>query len=518
VSVAIDVRGAFRIYGSQPAATVALAGLDLSIERGELVVVLGPSGSGKTTLLRVVGALERLSAGSARVLDVELAHARPRDAAAFRTTLLGFLEQHYARALSNDLSVRDTVALRRRLRGDPRGEAAEGALELLGRVGLADRADERPQALSGGEQQRVAVCAAIAHGPALLLADEPAGELDTENAAIVYRALAELTRERGTTALVVSHDREAAAIADRVVYIRDGRIVAESRRGGAARLVVSRKGWLQVPNELLSARPNRASVERRGGEIVLTPEVEAPPAADRVRRVRSDPGAEPVAELRGVARRFGARGRARVVLEDFSRSFRAGTLTAVVGRSGSGKTTLLHLLAGLERPTSGEVRLVEHALAGRSRSELAAIRRRTVALVTQEPGLVPYLTALENVELGLSVRGAGWGPRRAREALAEVGLGEHLHRRVSLLSAGERERVAIARALAVDARLLLVDEPTARLDEETARLVGAELARAAHERGLAVVCATHDAALIELADEIVALERPADAGAVASPR
>jgi ABC-type lipoprotein export system ATPase subunit len=511
VSVAIDVRGAFRIYGSQPAATVALAGLDLSVETGELVVVLGPSGSGKTTLLRIVGALEHLSAGSARVLDLELAHARPRDAAAFRTTQLGFLEQHYARALSNDLSVGDTVALGRRLRGEPRDEADAGALELLGRVGLGDRADERPQALSGGEQQRVAVCAAIAHGPALLLADEPAGELDADNAAIVYRALADLTRERGTTSLVVSHDREAAAIADRVVYIRDGRIVAESRRGGAARLVVSRKGWLQVPKDLLPARPNRASVERRGGEIVLRPEIGAPPTDGRARRVEPSSGPDPVAELRGVTQRFGVHGRARVVLEGFSRAFRAGTLTAVVGRSGSGKTTLLHLLAGLERPTSGEVRLGEHALTGRSRSELAVIRRRTVALVTQEPGLVPYLTALENVELGLSVRGAGGNPHRARDALAEVGLDEHLHRRVSLLSAGERERVAIARALAVDAKLLLVDEPTARLDEENARLVGAELARAAHERGLAVVCATHDAALIELADEVVTLERPAGA-------
>jgi putative ABC transport system ATP-binding protein len=122
---------------------------------------------------------------------------------------------------------------------------------------------------------------------------------------------------------------------------------------------------------------------------------------------------------------------------------------------------------------------------------------------------VPYLTALENVELSLNLRGVEAATARARAGLVDIGLHEHLDRRVSLLAAGERERVAIARALAADATLLLVDEPTARLDEENAGRIAAELARAAHERGVAVVCATHDTALIDLADEIVELEAAA---------
>jgi ABC-type lipoprotein export system ATPase subunit len=165
---------------------------------------------------------------------------------------------------------------------------------------------------------------------------------------------------------------------------------------------------------------------------------------------------------------------------------------------------LLHLLAGLERPSAGEVTAAGERLDGRTRAELADFRRRHVALVAQEAGLVPYLSAIENVELAQSVRQLGQ-ESRARDALASVGLAEHADRRVSLLSAGERERVAIARALATGSTLLLVDEPTARLDEETAREVGELLARAAHERGVAVVCATHDPVLIGLADEIVEL-------------
>jgi ABC-type lipoprotein export system ATPase subunit len=146
-----------------------------------------------------------------------------------------------------------------------------------------------------------------------------------------------------------------------------------------------------------------------------------------------------------------------------------------------------------------------------TRAQLAGLRRRHVALVMQEPGLVPYLTARENVELGLYLRGAEGD---AREALADVGLAPDLDVPAARLSAGERQRVALARALATRTQLLLVDEPTARLDEENARSASALLARAAHERGTAVVCATHDSVLIERADETVDLDPDA---AVALP-
>ena len=215
-----------------------------------------------------------------------------------------------------------------------------------------------------------------------------------------------------------------------------------------------------------------------------------------------------VATLAGVGKRYPAAGGERLVLDAVTRSFRRGVLTAIVGRSGSGKTTLLHLLAGLERPSEGEITVTGERLGVLDRAGLAGLRRREIALVTQEPGLIPYLSALENVELGIRLRADGTEEAApARAALLEVGLAERLSTRAANLSAGERERVAIARALAVAASLLLVDEPTARLDEENARAVGALLARAAHARGLAVVCATHDPVLIDEADEVVELTR-----------
>ena len=515
MSLAIEVADAFRIYETGSAATVALQGLDLSLAAGEIVVVLGPSGSGKSTLLRVLAALDRLSAGAARVFGVDLGALGGAGAAAFRANHVGLLDQHYARSLSPDLSCRHSVALQLELLGAPPDEACAAADELLARVGLLERANDLPGRLSGGEQQRVAVCAAVAHRPGLLLADEPAGELDAENAEVVYRLLGELVRGAGATAVIVSHDAAAASIADRLVHIRDGRIVAQSLPGGQPALVISRRGWARLPLGPAAGKPRFAEAADEEGRLVLTrvaPELVGA-TGDPVASAAAAPAPVPapglvVATLAGVGKRYPAARGQRVVLDAVTRSFRRGVLTAIVGRSGSGKTTLLHLLAGLERPSEGEITVAGERLGGADRAGLAGLRRREIALVTQEPGLIPYLSALENVELGIRLRSDGAvDAAPARAALVEVGLAERLSTRAANLSAGERERVAIARALAVAASLLLLDEPTARLDEENARAVGALLARAAHVRGLAVVCATHDPVLIDEADEIVELTR-----------
>jgi ABC-type lipoprotein export system ATPase subunit len=504
VNAAVRVEDAHRIYETERGGVAALQGLTLAVEEGEIVVVLGPSGSGKTTLLRVLAALEPLSAGSASVLGTDVARLGPRAAAAYRGANVGLLDQHYAQSLSPDLTCVQSVAQQPELLGRGRREARRDAESLLERVGLAGRGGERPATLSGGEQQRVALCAAIAHSPRLLLADEPAGELDAENAELVYRLLGELVRGSGATAVVVSHDRAAASIADRLVHVRDGRVVEEAPRGEEPALVVSRGGWVRLPEPLLRelGKPRLVTAAIDGERVVVTArELGAGDAVPSRRRVANANGGV-AAELRRVTKRYGE----RVVLSGLSRTYRTGALTAVVGRSGSGKTTLLHLLAGLLRPSAGDVLVAGELLHGLSRQQLAELRRRSVALVTQEPGLVPYLSALENVELGLTLRGLE--RERACPALADVGLGERLDSRADRLSAGERQRLAIARALAVEAPLLLVDEPTARLDEENARAAGALLARAAHERGLAVVCATHDPVLIELADEVLELDPP----------
>ena len=238
--------------------------------------------------------------------------------------------------------------------------------------------------------------------------------------------------------------------------------------------MVSAGGWVRLPG---GSGPGLVTVERDG-------RIERQAAARRRadRRPTSRRPLEPAAagEVAGRAPRR-HEGVQRPSCFEARSVGPASRLTAVVGRSGSGKTTLLHLLAGLVRPSAGDVvvsGIARRAVTKRARRSPAA----TIALVTQEPGLVPYLSALENVLLGLRLRRNGAHPDGADDALDMVGLAELEAGRVATLSAGERQRVAIARALAANAPLLLVDEPTARLDEENARIVGGLLARATRER------------------------------------
>jgi len=212
-------------------------------------------------------------------------------------------------------------------------------------------------------------------------------------------------------------------------------------------------------------------------------------------------------ELRGVEKRVG-RGRSeRTVFSGLNATFQVGRLTVVRGPSGSGKTTLLHLLAGLDLPAAGEVAVLGTRLDQLDRSRRAAFRRERLALVAQEPPLVSFLSVRENVELFLGLRGGEEGELldQARQTLEVVGLEQLAEQRVSRLSTGEQERVAIARALASVPALLRADEPTARLDYANALAIGELLSRVTRERGIAVVCATHDPAVIEQADAELAL-------------
>jgi ABC-type lipoprotein export system ATPase subunit len=213
--------------------------------------------------------------------------------------------------------------------------------------------------------------------------------------------------------------------------------------------------------------------------------------------------------LRGVRRRYGA----AEAVGPTDHAITAPGLHAVVGPSGSGKTTLLHLIAGLERPSGGEIEVGGVDLVPLSREQLARFRREHLAMIPQAGALTGHLSALENVELALRIRGRRDRPA-AERALAAVGLGELMHRRAGQLSGGEQQRVAIARALATGAPVLLADEPTASLDQRNAIAVAGLLHELAHATGAIVLCATHDHSVIARADAVI--ELVADAAARAA--
>ncbi len=252
MSALVEIRDVFRVYGSAEGGVAALQGLTMTVQQGELCVVLGPSGSGKSTLLRIVAGFDRPSAGSVTVAGTDVSMLGRWQAAGFRSRSIGYADQHYWRALAGELTARELVGVQLGLAGEPRSRRDARADELLSRVGLADRRDAHPRELSGGEQQRIALCAALARRPHLLIADEPTGELDAATAREVLDLIAELTREEGGTALVVSHDPASADRADRVVHVRDGRVSDERVAGSAdGAIVVGRGGWLRLPEDLL---------------------------------------------------------------------------------------------------------------------------------------------------------------------------------------------------------------------------------------------------------------------------
>ena len=515
----VEIRDLFRVYPSPEGGVAALQGLSLTVRRGELCVVLGPSGSGKSTLLRQVAGFDRPSAGSVRVAGTEVSSLGRRAAARFRSRAIGYADQHYWRALAGELAARELVGVQLGLAGEPRAARERRADELLERVGLADRRDAHPRELSGGEQQRIAFCAALAAKPQLLIADEPTGELDARSARELFGLIAELVREAGTTALVVSHDPAAAEGADRVVHVRDGRISDERVAGGAGdgAIVVGRGGWLRLPEDLLRSAgiASHAQAELREGAVVLAPggprvEPTQTPSLPRNRAVRASPAgasvvpsqSPPLVLARGLTKRYGSAS----PIDGLDAEFGAGRLTAVTGPSGSGKTTLLHLLAGLELPDAGDVVVDGVALSSLDRAGRSELRRTRLAFVGQTLGLIPFLGARENVEVGLELRGL---PRDGVEdALDAVGLTDHADRPVDHLSAGQRERAALARAVAAQPKVIVADEPTARLDGANALALGTLLAELARSTGATVICATHDPLLIDQADAELSLGSP----------
>ena len=273
-----------KIYRVGSTDVPALAGLDLRVDRGEMVGVIGPSGCGKSTLLNVIGALISPTSGVVIVDGEDLAAMSQTELDRFRRERVGFVWQDTARNLLPYLDARANVALPLRLAGTD--HAAYRAQELLELVGLGDRALHVPSRLSGGQQQRAAIAVALANSPSLLLADEPTGALDGETSQEIYETLREVNQELGVTVFIVSHDPNMAAVVDRVVELRDGQSAMEHRgpgrnEDGSVVLLVDSLGRIRVPDGFRESLGIGDRVEARldDDRVTLTP-IE-PPRKDR---------------------------------------------------------------------------------------------------------------------------------------------------------------------------------------------------------------------------------------------
>jgi len=222
--IILEARSISKTYAAGGRKIPVLDGVSLAVSDGEFLVVQGESGSGKSTLLAVLSGLDTIDRGMVLIEERDITNLREDELAPLRNTCFGFVFQSFH--LVPALTTIENIAFPAELRGDAR--AREKAARLLARVGLSDRAESFPHQLSGGEKQRCAICRALINDPRIIFADEPTGNLDSVNGAAVLDLLLELHRERRTTLVMVTHSREIAGQADRVITLRDGRISADA--------------------------------------------------------------------------------------------------------------------------------------------------------------------------------------------------------------------------------------------------------------------------------------------------
>jgi len=274
----------FKAYKGAELEVVALRGIDMEIMQGEFVGIIGSSGSGKTTLLNILSGLDKPSSGQVRIGDRDLLNMSENDLVTFRREEVGFVWQSPSRNILPYLKAVENVELPMVISGKSVVERHERAMDLLLALGLESKAGRYPDELSGGEQQRVAIAVALANRPGLLLADEPTGELDTRTANDVLKALQDVCADFGVTVVVVTHYAGTSIFTDRVVQIRDGRIVAELVTQASLRrpdefvtreyLVVDRAGRMQLPLDSLNTlgTTGRVSIDADSKQIILKSE------------------------------------------------------------------------------------------------------------------------------------------------------------------------------------------------------------------------------------------------------
>jgi putative ABC transport system ATP-binding protein len=231
----VSARAVARRYGEGDAAVDALRGVDLDVQAGELTAVMGPSGSGKSTLMHILAGLDKPTAGTVQIAGEEITTMGDSELTKLRRRRIGFVFQFFN--LLPMLTAEENVVLPLSVAGEKPDPAF--LEDLLGRVGLKDRRKHRPSELSGGQQQRVAIARSLVSQPSIIFADEPTGNLDSKTGAEILTLLRAATEERGQTTVMVTHDANAATIADRVLFLADGQIVEQLGRSSATEILAA---------------------------------------------------------------------------------------------------------------------------------------------------------------------------------------------------------------------------------------------------------------------------------------
>ena len=489
----------------------ALKGIDLTVRRGEFLVIVGPSGAGKSTLcLTLCGMIPHFSRGYYKGEVMIIGRETRKMKLSEITRKVGIVFQDPDTQFVT-MSVEDEIAFPLENHGVPRQEMIERVRRTMEITRIIELKDKYPHELSGGQKQRVAIASILALEPEIIILDEPTSDLDPVGKSEVFSMLAELKRAGRTIILVEHNTEEAAKYADRVVLLRDGKIIMEGPPRKVFEEVESIKSAGVYPPQVTELAYTLSTRYGVRGELPITLEeclewlrelnarIVTP---NRLERSPTGVKGESIISLKDVSYSYPD---GTAALRDVTLEFARGEFTAIIGQNGSGKTTLVKHIVGLLRPTVGEVRIF-----GKKTSEMSIKEIATkVGYVYQNPDHQLFCqTVYEECAYGLRNLGLSEPEirRRVSEILGRVGLQGLEKVDTFLLGKGQRQRLAIASTLVMNPEVIIVDEPTTGQDMSQSTSI-MELLASLHREGRTVLIVTHNMRLVaEYAERVVVMQ------------
>ena len=491
----VQLRNVTKDYATGDGPFRALDDITLDVYEGEFLGITGKSGAGKTTLLNMISGVSSITSGDVLFNDkqtgdytgyaqvISIPSMDEDSLAVWRGSNLGIVYQSFE--LIPTLNLIENVMLPQDFSGNYHPTLSKArALELLELVDIVEHAYKIPAHISGGQKQRVAIARALVNDPALIIADEPTGNLDTVTAETIFKIFAQLAAQ-GKTIIMVTHDDSLANRFSRRWQISDGKLVdgsgidqphAQKKNGGAIEITSGSNPFGDIVN--LNGRKNGNA-----------------------------PESQPAILLKNVVKTYENAAGKFEALKGINLQFDHGQFISIVGKSGCGKSTLLNMITGIDHPSSGKVVVGGEDIYSKTESQRALWRGRNMGVVFQFFQLLPTLTLLENVMLPMDychVYNFRERPERAMELLQRVGLEEQAHKLPGNVSSGQQQSAAIARSLATDPPIILADEPTGNLDTRSANVILALFEKLA-KQGKTILIVTHDPSLTRRTDQTIIL-------------
>lgn len=486
-----QIQDVAKIYKTGAGNFAALNGVSFEVKRGEFLGIIGKSGAGKTTLLNMISGVSRISSGKVLYTPqkqdkkngdgklLSIGEMSQDELSVWRGHNMGIVYQSFE--LMPQLDLVDNIMLPQEFAGQYQsGISRERALALLDIVELSEHANKLPAHISGGQKQRVAIARALVNDPAVIVADEPTGSLDSVTSNVIFNIFAKLV-DQGKTVIMVTHDMDLAERFSRRLFISDGQLVDELDHGA---------------EESDSAEPEEQVIADNGHAGPLLANLETSATHDT---------SKPAVSLKNVVKTYVNAAGSFTALKGVDLEIEYGQFVAIVGKSGSGKSTLLNMLTGIDHPTSGMVEMGGEDIYSLSESKRALWRGKNVGIVFQFFQLLPTLTLLENTILPMdycNVYPYNERPKRAMELLKMVGLEDHIYDLPANVSNGQQQAAAIARSIATDPSIIVADEPTGNLDSRSADVVIRVFQELA-DLGKTILLVTHDPSLTSRVDRTV---------------